>query len=344
MCNHFPKISVIIPVYNVEKYLPQCIESIINQTYRNFELLLIDDGSTDSSGIICDRYAQNDPRLRVYHQKNQGVSAARNLGIDQAMCEWICFIDSDDYIGKNYLSSFLDQGILKEECLNMQGRKVISDIDGQIIKSFDYPDILVDNHNMQTVFEQYNFLANSSPMEKLYNKKILDQMGLRFRIDLTVREDSMFVYTYRKEMTSIKLISTSEYFYREAFQRPSLSHKNHPYETFMILRRELPPLVREVLEKWKIIDLLQAQNVLSYYKDRTCLSIIKSIYAYCIPRPKRLKALHEVFDDKTYFSDPYFHISKLLKLFRMTCRLVTVPVFDALCYLPFRLYYKYLKR
>lgn len=344
MDNLSPTISIIIPVFNAEKYLSQCIESVINQTYRDFELLLIDDGSNDLSGTICDQYALKDPRIRVCHQPNLGASAARNAGIDQAKCGWICFIDSDDYIGENYISAFIAQGILKEDCLYMQGRKLISDIDGSVLHSQDYPDLLVDNRNMREVYRQYNFLANSGPVEKLFNKNLLDKIHLRFRTDLTVREDAMFVYTYRAHMTSIQLISTSEYYYRQAFQRTSLSHKNHPYETFMILRRELPPLVRKVLEKWKIIDLPQAQDVLSYYKDRTCLSIIKSIYAYCIPRPKRLKALHEVFDDKAYFSDPYFHISKLLKLFRMTCMIVTIPVFDALCYLPFRLYYKYLKR
>lgn len=343
MCNHTPEISIIIPVYNVEQYLPQCIESVINQTYQNFELLLIDDGSTDLSGIICDRYARNDPRLKVYHQRNQGASAARNLGIDQAQTEWICFIDSDDYVGENHISSFFDFGDLREDCLNMQGRKTISDIDDTILYSWDYPDLLVDSHNMRDVYMQYNFLSNSGPVEKLFNKKLLDRINLRFRTDLTVREDALFVYTYRAHISSIKLIPTSEYYYRQALRRSSLTHKNHPYETFLIVRRELPPIIRTVMEKWNIMDLPQAQKVLSYYKDRTCLSIIKSLYAYCIPRSSRLEALHEIFSDKAYFNDPYFHISKLLKLFRTTCRIVTVPVFDTLCYLPFRFYYKYLK-
>lgn len=343
MNNLSPKISIIIPVYNAEKYLPQCIESIIAQTFRDFELILIDDGSRDLSGHICDQYAKCDPRIRVYHQSNQGASSARNTGIEKANSEWICFVDSDDYIGTNHISSFFDLGNLNEDCLNMQGRKTLSDVDNTILYSWDYPDLLVDRHNMREVFKQYNFLSNSGPVEKLFNKKLLDRINLRFRTDLTVREDAMFVYTYRAYMSSIKLIPTSEYYYRQALRRSSLSHKNHPHETFLIVKRELPSVIRTVMEKWNIIDLVQAQKILSYYKNRTCLSIIKSIYAYRIPRHQRLKAIHEIFDDTSFFSDPYFHISTMLNIFYIICKAVSVPLFDILCYLPFRFYYKYLK-
>lgn len=91
-------ISVIVPVYNTEKYLDQCIQSILSQTYTDFELLLIDDGSTDTSGVICDRYAEQDSRVRVFHKANGGVSSARNMGLDNARGEWICFVDSDDWV------------------------------------------------------------------------------------------------------------------------------------------------------------------------------------------------------------------------------------------------------
>lgn len=92
-----PKISVIVPVYNVESYLCQCIDSILAQTYTDFELLLVNDGSTDDSGVICDKYAQYDNRVRVFHKTNGGLSSARNLGIDNIHSEWTIFVDSDDY-------------------------------------------------------------------------------------------------------------------------------------------------------------------------------------------------------------------------------------------------------
>ena len=93
-----PQISVIAPVYNVEKYLHACLDSILAQTFTDFELILIDDGSPDSSGKICDEYAEKDNRIRVFHQENQGQAAARNFGVSQAKAEWIHFVDSDDLI------------------------------------------------------------------------------------------------------------------------------------------------------------------------------------------------------------------------------------------------------
>ena len=96
-------ISVIVPVYKVEKYLPECIDSILAQTYGNFELILIDDGSPDNCGKICDEYAKKDPRIKVFHKENGGVSSARNVGLDNANGEYITFVDSDDTIDKQYL-------------------------------------------------------------------------------------------------------------------------------------------------------------------------------------------------------------------------------------------------
>ncbi len=100
-----PKISVIVPVYNVEKYLRRCIDSILSQTFSDFELLLIDDGSKDKSGDICDEYVAKDVRIKVFHKANAGVSSARNLGLDKAKGEFIFFVDSDDFLDKTHLEN-----------------------------------------------------------------------------------------------------------------------------------------------------------------------------------------------------------------------------------------------
>ena len=92
------KISIIVPIYNIEKYLPRCLESILAQTYKNIEVILVDDGSVDNSGMIADTYARNDQRIIVIHQVNKGVSAARNAGLDLATGDYIGFVDGDDYI------------------------------------------------------------------------------------------------------------------------------------------------------------------------------------------------------------------------------------------------------
>lgn len=102
-----PLVSVIIPVYNVEEYLCECVDSVINQTYKNLEIILVDDGSTDSSGKICDDYAEKDERISAIHQTNGGLSAARNAGLSKAIGDYIYFLDSDDYIAENTLEILL---------------------------------------------------------------------------------------------------------------------------------------------------------------------------------------------------------------------------------------------
>lgn len=101
-----PMISVIVPVYNVERLLAKCLDSLLAQTYKDIELVLVDDGSTDGSGKICDEYAEREDRIKVVHQKNLGVSVARNHGLDVASGDYVCFVDSDDYVTENYLSNF----------------------------------------------------------------------------------------------------------------------------------------------------------------------------------------------------------------------------------------------
>ena len=107
------KVSIVIPVYNVEKYLARCIQSVINQTYENIEIILVDDGSMDSSGKLCDTYKMKDNRIKVIHQRNLGVSAARNVGLDLAEGDSITFIDADDYVAENYIETLVN--LMKKE-------------------------------------------------------------------------------------------------------------------------------------------------------------------------------------------------------------------------------------
>ena len=111
-------VSVIVPVYNTAQYLPGCLDSILVQTFKDFELLLVDDGSTDDSPAICDAYAAKDKRIRVFHRQNGGVSAARNLGVEQATGKWICYVDSDDEVKPDYLEVMVE-AICSECCLVM---------------------------------------------------------------------------------------------------------------------------------------------------------------------------------------------------------------------------------
>lgn len=133
-----PQISIVVPVYNVEKYLERCIDSILAQTFTDFELLLINDGSKDSSGLICDKYAEKDSRIRVFHKENGGVSRARNLGISNARGRWLCFIDSDDWVDKEYLHCFGDVFNYSDDIIVIQGMERIDGIQGRTLWQVKY--------------------------------------------------------------------------------------------------------------------------------------------------------------------------------------------------------------
>ena len=122
-------ISVIIPVYNVEEYIIRCLDSVVSQTYKNIEVLLVDDGSTDRSGEICDKYAKEYNFINVYHQKNGGQSVARNYAIDRAKGEYYIFVDSDDYIESDMIESLINAIIKYKTKIACCGRYILSEYD-----------------------------------------------------------------------------------------------------------------------------------------------------------------------------------------------------------------------
>ncbi|MDQ0198773.1 glycosyltransferase family 2 protein [Neobacillus ginsengisoli] len=152
------KISIIVPVYNVEKYLVKCIDSILNQTFSDFELILVNDGSTDKSGEICDEYSKIDKRIKVVHKKNGGLSSARNAGIDLAKGEYIAFVDSDDYIHKRMYEVLYNNAIINS-----------SDI---IICDFTVANegVFYDTSNLNIDIVAQNF-SNIESLNKLYTSK-----------------------------------------------------------------------------------------------------------------------------------------------------------------------------
>lgn len=131
-----PLVSIIVPVYNVEKYLPECIESIKNQTYKNIEVFLIDDGSTDSSGTICEKSTQDDKRFKTFHKENGGISDARNYGINKANGSWITFIDSDDYISEEYIEYLLNLVLKNNSKLSVGAHTITFESGKKIYKGF----------------------------------------------------------------------------------------------------------------------------------------------------------------------------------------------------------------
>ena len=168
-----PTISVIVPVYNTASYLSRCIESLVNQTYSDLQIILIDDGSTDSSGKIADEWQTKDPRIEVYHQRNQGQSAARNAGLQHAKGEYIAFVDSDDYIDSNYFSTMLQAADDATDCVQTGYRRVKQD--GEHIKAY----------------HPKHFYQYTSPCMRLYRRGFIECHQLRFPEGM-IYEDVVF--------------------------------------------------------------------------------------------------------------------------------------------------------
>ena len=187
-------ISVIVPIYKVERYLPKCIESILAQTYRDIEVILVDDGSTDDSGKKCDSWASKDNRIHVIHQKNAGVSAARNAGIEFAHGEYIGFVDSDDVLNLQMYEILMDNASMHDceiSCCQMQTR----DIDGTLGTESETESKVFSAQEIIEGFFFYFFIRGFivSPCNKVIKKSIIDNYNIRFK-KYALAEDFLFIF------------------------------------------------------------------------------------------------------------------------------------------------------
>lgn len=209
-----PVISVVVPVYNTEKYLHRCVDSILAQTFTDFELLLIDDGSQDESGNICDSYVCLDSRVRVFHKTNGGVSSARNLGLDKARGEWVTFCDSDDWAFSSWLQNFINEFELGVELI-CQGFKKISM--GKCDESAVLP--VVDRESTLPINETIYYISEAKMLgyvwNKIFKKDIIRRFKIIFDEDLKFREDEIFVLEYAQHITKAKSVVSIGYVYNE---------------------------------------------------------------------------------------------------------------------------------
>ncbi len=210
------KISVIVPVFNAEKFVGKCIESVLSQSFSNFELLLINDGSLDNSLDILNYYKKNDERIFVYNQINSGVSAARNVGIQNASGDFICFIDSDDFIGKNYLENLIAE--IRDFDVVFGGYSFYYS-NGKIIEkdqrllpgiynSVDLLSQLIDDGTLSGILF-------GSVCGNLYRLNAIKNLGVRFKDSIRVNEDGLFNIEFVKRIEKIVVSNEKKYFYRQ---------------------------------------------------------------------------------------------------------------------------------
>lgn len=245
------KISVIVPIYNVEKYLVKCIESIINQDYKNLEIILIDDGSIDSSGTIVDKYKRQDKRIIAIHQSNKGLSNTRNVGIKKATGDYISFIDGDDYLDRDYYSTLINH--IKNQDMIVFGYKQVN-YEGKCLS---------ENKLKHADFSKFRFV---SACTKMYKRSFLVDNNILF-YNVKPAEDAIFMSKCYSKTNKIEVIDYIGYNYVV-----NLSSITHTKEN----KKNIP--INEILDKImeNINSILQWNSVthVSYFCQKTFLFLV----------------------------------------------------------------------
>ena len=235
MCMDKSRLSIIVPVYNAEEYLERCLQSIVDQEFTSYEVILVDDGSTDSSPLICDRYSATDPRFRTLHKPNGGVSSARNAGLELAKGEYVMFLDSDDSLLPYALDDMMD--VVTGEDMIVAGYSVF--MGGVPIKSVHPVDTVSYKGVEYSLFFQNNVRRNcemlDAPWAKLFKRKTIG--SVRFTEGLHYAEDKLFVFTVMSQCSSIKTFGSAVYAYniRPGSLGSDTSSDRHLQQLYMFL-------------------------------------------------------------------------------------------------------------
>ena len=261
-----PEISVIVPVYNTEQYLSRCIESILKQSFTDFELLLVDDGSTDGSGAVCDAYAEKDERIRVFHKENGGVSSARNRGIDEAYGGFLTFVDSDDLINETCLEHLMSMksdlvvaGIkhVKGNCADFKVPK-----QAKFISMMDLP--------MHWNTPEMNYLY-CYPVAKRFRKDIIKRKNIRFDENLFYQEDLCFILSYMMNVDGFDELPYADYEYWMMDAYRAGKYKMNALQ--LTVHHDVLEELFDQLE-------LKCKGGFSFVKDNVNLRLLRSFYAF----------------------------------------------------------------
>lgn len=247
-----PVVSVIIPVYNVEKYLEECIDSVLSQTYQNIEIILVDDGSTDSSGQICDRYAEKNTNIYVIHQKNGGLSAARNSGLNKADSKYIYFLDSDDYIADDTIEKLLSIAENdNSDIVFFDANSFVEDSDEEIKQNYRRNNSYVTNLGIDVFSQlQQNDEFHSSVPLLFIRREFLEKSNINFYPGIYY-EDMIFTFEALCLATAVSQCSDALYFRRYRSDSIMTSKKSKKYfdSSVIVYRR-----VQDFSEKNNLIN------------------------------------------------------------------------------------------
>lgn len=288
-----PKVSVIVPVYKAESYLHRCMDSLLAQTFTDFEVLLVDDGSPDCSGEICDEYAKKDTRVKVFHKENGGVSSARNIGLEYAKGEWIAFVDSDDWVESDFLEVFRS---LSDDVDMIHCGLQLEEKPGKFVRYFVF-------HHKQRI-KPIELLTpayfSSCSVSYFYKRSLINCSGLKFCTAIKYSEDRQFIIKYLSSCSKeVLLIDNQAYCY--CLNIGSVVHSKRSYE------RCLDDLI--VLHSLKELPLVSTT-------DFVFRLLVKSfILAYCFYCDNSKPNIHVAVDDLRHYVEGYSHKYWLFQAF-----------------------------
>ncbi|EGC90838.1 glycosyltransferase, group 2 family protein [Turicibacter sp. HGF1] len=231
-------VTIVVPIYNVENYLERCLESIVNQTYKNLEIILVDDGSPDKCPRICDDWAKKDSRIKVIHKTNAGLGMARNSGIDNATGEYICFFDSDDYVERNTIELALRSAIKYDSDIVIFGmnlvdqdkniyQTIIPNTDKEYFKGDEIKNFIVPNMLSYDPVSGKKLDFNMSSSGRLYKMKLINENNWRYVSEREfISEDFYSLFVLHQYVKSVSIVKKA--FYNYCFNECSLSHSFNP--------------------------------------------------------------------------------------------------------------------
>lgn len=290
-----PSISVIVPIYNASKWLDRCICSILAQTFTDFELILVDDGSTDDSGNICDKFAEDDPRIRVIHKQNGGVSSARNTGIDISIGENIIFVDADDDMPTNAFDAFTGY----EEDMVIGG--LIAVRDGIPTNVCPITNRVVTPTGYTQLIEEYHWSLLSAVYAKIYSRKMIINNKIRFDEHIHWGEDRLFILQALNHCHSVRLIPNITYTYflptegkKYRFSLNDYYYSVEAIENTIKKTGDCPKALAANRNNYYSI-FLGILSIPSKSKLRTLKKIIENKSWHWFPQKRKLKCIIEVF-------------------------------------------------
>lgn len=262
-----PNISVIIPVFNAGEFLDECLSSLLKQTFKDFEAILVNDGSTDNSLDIMRKRAKKDARIKIIDQRNTGVSHARNTGLSVAKGEYIIFMDADDYLMHNQvLENIHSTGIKGHDVImyniTYEGKRVTYPLEAGVYKT--------ENNLDKFLFNMIKEEHLNSPCNKLYRKEILDKHKIRFDKNIKIGEDLLFNIEYFKRCNSVYYLNDNFYFYRTSNTLSVTStYKKNKYLDLMF--------VNDALIRWAKPRSKKLVNISKYIRIKNILSCLRDV-------------------------------------------------------------------